>query len=796
MKHLLFVIISLFYLPLIISQEAFIIKKYDVRLHVTRDAVIKVTETIDLEFTESRHGIIRKIPVRYDAPNGGIADRPYKSGGSEIQVFLTNIEVENWNYLIENEYYNKSIRIGSEAEKVKGAQRYVIHYDVYNAINFFENESELYWNVIGTEWNTQIEKASFNLTWDGNLPLDFQPRFFVATGNYGSERQDAEMQFANNRQSFSGKTTQTLQPNEGMTIGFSFPKDFLQLTPIPPQVMAGKFYFKNQLINIKILANGVSEITETYTVVPVRKMNSISRLLYPFIKNQAPQVNDWLGGEYRYILDNVEVKGAKRCRAGRSYNICFDISDLPVGEERTIELKYLVYDNFYKDQLTPQGSQTYAYIPINNGINEPVLQHKIQIEFPGNNIQNIDFEPFIQGNTEKRPIKVRTLGNTFIADLAAEQTTLHPDEDLLFTLNIPDSYFAEKTNHYNFRLFWLNNRLLLLPVIIFLALYYSWQRWGRDEDFSVMVEYYPPADLPPSEAGILIDDQLHDRDLLALIPYWGARGIIEVRETGTESIFKKDEYYFTKKQNLPADAPQYEKTFFYGIFGKNGEIGKEVKLSSLKNQFYTTMQSARIELENRIKQRSLYVPYTRGAGTALKIIGLVVGVLGIALFAITLLGVEDLASRELGFGLFASGALALIFGIKMPKKAPIGLNAYKKLAGFELFVKDAELPRLETFIKEDPHYFDKTLPYAIVFNQVEKWAEKFKDLTLPEPDWYHSSRRDTFSPVLFTNSLSHSMRSMGSTFVSQPSSSGSSGSSFGGGGFSGGGFGGGGGSSW
>ncbi|MBK7869411.1 MAG: hypothetical protein IPJ74_01400 [Saprospiraceae bacterium] len=88
------------------------------------------------------------------------------------------------------------------------------------------------------------------------------------------------------------------------------------------------------------------------------------------------------------------------------------------------------------------------------------------------------------------------------------------------------------------------------------------------------------------------------------------------------------------------------------------------------------------------------------------------------------------------------------------------------------------------------------MPYAIVFNHVEKWSKKFEALAAPPPSWYHSPRHDTFSAYVFTNQLSGAMRDMGNTFASRPSSSGSGGSSFGGGGFSGGGFGGGGGSSW
>ncbi len=141
----------------------------------------------------------------------------------------------------------------------------------------------------------------------------------------------------------------------------------------------------------------------------------------------------------------------------------------------------------------------------------------------------------------------------------------------------------------------------------------------------------------------------------------------------------------------------------------------------------------------------------------------------------------------------------------MPKKAPVGLDPYKELMGFQEFVKSAESHRLETFLKEDPAYFDKTLPYAIVFDLAEKWAKKFDGLSLqpPEPNWYRGNY-DNFNTHIFMDSLSNGMKQMGNTFVSYPSSSGGKSGSFGGsggsfsggGGFSGGGFGGGGGGSW
>ena len=67
------------------AQEYFTIKQYDVAIHVNKDASLDVDETINVHFTEARHGIIRAIPYKYQLqslPTGTEkASRQLESGG-------------------------------------------------------------------------------------------------------------------------------------------------------------------------------------------------------------------------------------------------------------------------------------------------------------------------------------------------------------------------------------------------------------------------------------------------------------------------------------------------------------------------------------------------------------------------------------------------------------------------------------------------------------------------------------------------------------------------------------------
>lgn len=554
------------------AQEAFTIKNYVVDVKVNKDASLDINEKISVHFTEPRHGIIRRIPYKYQLqplPSGTQkAERQLESGGY-THTIVEDIKVPGWNYDVSTEGDFKSIKIGSKDNYVNGDQQFSISYRVLNAINFFKDHSELYFNLIGTEWATVIDSAAFSIELYDALPDT--PEYFIATGSLGSKENNTVTKWKENK-IFSGHTTKSLNPNEGLTAGISFPNNFL-------------------------------------------------------------------------IKQDYRFRG----------------------------------------------------------------------------------------------------------------------------------------------LYWL-----LLPFIVFPLMFFIWKRWGKDEKVTVQTEFYPPENISPSVSGYVIDDKLDQRDLTALVPYWGAGGFLKINEIEKKSLFgliKNKEYEFIKLKDLPGNALKFEKTLFNGIF----KTGDEVKLSELKDVLYKTMNIAKSELEDEINVDEFYVKYSRGLGVFFTAIG----------FVILIAGIVNLISNWqekiwLGVALIASGIIIIVFGLIMTKKTKKGTLLYQKLLGFKEFIKTVEKDRLQEFLKQDENYFDKVLPYAIVFDIADTWKDKLKGLEIPPPKWYSGSYgAGNFNTLLFMNSLDKSMNTMTNTFYSSPHSSGSSGGSFsGGGGFSGGGFGGGGGSSW
>jgi uncharacterized membrane protein len=145
-----------------------------------------------------------------------------------------------------------------------------------------------------------------------------------------------------------------------------------------------------------------------------------------------------------------------------------------------------------------------------------------------------------------------------------------------------------------------------------------------------------------------------------------------------------------------------------------------------------------------------------------------------------------------------AGLLLLALSRAMPRRTATGRELFRRVLGFREYMEVAETDRQR--FNEEAGIFEKYLPYAIVFDCVDKWAKAFEGLEgqpAQTSGWYVSSGGSfgsrAFSAAAFSSSIASFSSSISSAIASTPGGSGGSGFS---GGSSGGGGGGGGGGSW
>jgi uncharacterized membrane protein len=197
------------------SARSYHIQRYNEAISVNENGRIVVSEELTFVFEGEYHGIYRDIPVEY--PN---------SGGSNYTLFIENIDVTDDSgaaLKYESHYKGDLLRLKIYVPGATDAKRTVrIRYVVLNAIRYFEDHDELYWNVTGNDWPVDIESAaafvSFPASTAGHL------RANAYEGPYGSAERSITDILGSNVQF---QSVHSLTPRGGMTIDVYIPKGFL-----------------------------------------------------------------------------------------------------------------------------------------------------------------------------------------------------------------------------------------------------------------------------------------------------------------------------------------------------------------------------------------------------------------------------------------------------------------------------------------------------------------------------------------------------------------------------------------
>lgn len=169
------------------AAKELVIQSFDVEVHVNADGVIDVTETIRPRFTGQWNGIYRTIPVEYRTPQGfnySLLLEPLGVAGEQGGLRYETSR--------ERHYLKFKIWVPGAYNATRTV---VLRYRVPNALRFFEEHDELYWNVTGDEWEVPIESASARII----LPAGATGvRALAFTGSYGSQAQEADVEIADN----------------------------------------------------------------------------------------------------------------------------------------------------------------------------------------------------------------------------------------------------------------------------------------------------------------------------------------------------------------------------------------------------------------------------------------------------------------------------------------------------------------------------------------------------------------------------------------------------------------------
>ena len=397
--------------------------------------------------------------------------------------------------------------------------------------------------------------------------------------------------------------------------------------------------------------------------------------------------------------------------------------------------------------------------------------------------------------------------------------------------------------------------IFLSCVIIGFVYWYKTER-SREGKRAIVPQYEPPQNLRPAMAEVIVKEKLTSKGLAATVIDLAVRGYVKIEEEKKSALEKsfalivilllflffsiiffsivstigrnpmsffghfillslfsfvifsiissrgydyKKNYKIMKTKSFKDDSglEDYEKKYLNVLFSyKDYFSTKEIKRKPQKARgIYKETQKVKnkvyeeTELDTKAFERGLTIEKKRN---------IIFGILGFIIFILVVFFMIG-ESAVIGQFLFLIltvilTVIALYAFIKYEARlSDQGIKLKKDWLGFKMYLETAEKYRMQNL---KPEFFEKYLPYAMIFGVEKKWAKAFEAIHMPSPSWYAGSAHvgagsslnsaSSFSPLSFSNSFS-------SSFTSAFSSPGASGASGGGGGAGGGGGGGGGG---
>jgi uncharacterized membrane protein YgcG len=463
-----------------------------------------------------------------------------------------------------------------------------------------------------------------------------------------------------------------------------------------------------------------------------------------------------------------------------------------VDTTRTVEIAYTVRNGtrFFEDHDEFYWNVTGNDWPV------PIDHATAAVSFPGSAAGSLRAQAFtgVYGSAE-RGATAAVKGS----EVSFETNNPLPMRGgLTVDIYIPKGNLQEPSAFTRWLWFLGSNPIVFLPFWTLAVMFTLWWYIGRDPDPGVSVApmYEPPPDMSPAEAGTLLEDAVHPRDITCTLVDLAVRGFVKIEEVDDKGlVFHHKDYVFHLLKPMAewTDLVPHERVMLTNVFGE----GNETRLSSLKNRFYTAIPVIKQDVMAALKNKGMYLVDPDSANGY--------SFVGILFIVAPFLMLQFLWHKDVfsSIGLLIGGGLlsALIwwlFARQMTAKTVKGGRTRVAVLGFQEFMNRVDADRLK---RMPPNTFERFLPYAMALGVEHQWAQAFASIVINPPSWYAGPGGyygAGFNPIFFTNSMGSMSNNMQEVFVSAPRAS-STGSGFGGGGFgggggfSGGGFGGGGG---
>jgi len=204
------------FLPARLLARDWRVTDFHTTIGIDHEGSAVISERITLAFTGEYHGIHRFIPIEYPGPRG-----------TNYTLFLKVRRVTDaaghslkYESSTSNGARDLKIYLPGATDTTRTVQ---IDYTSPNAVRYFPDHDEFYWNVTGNDWPVPIDHASAFVHFPENASGGLRAQAF--TGVYGSRVLEATARVEGSNATF--ETTVPLTMRGGLTIDIFIPEGVL-----------------------------------------------------------------------------------------------------------------------------------------------------------------------------------------------------------------------------------------------------------------------------------------------------------------------------------------------------------------------------------------------------------------------------------------------------------------------------------------------------------------------------------------------------------------------------------------
>ena len=212
-------------------------------------------------------GIYRKIPTRNEIYR---TDYTY----SNNRAVISDISVSEY-YTSYKESGYKVIKIGESDKTYTGRREYTIKYKYNIGKDPLKEADELYFNLIGNEWDTVIENVSYRIT----MPKKFDETKLGFSKGYQGSTDSSGILYSVDGNVISGTVNSELEEGNALTVRLTLPEGYFVNAELPMD------YIPILAICVSLLFTGIAysmwnkygkddEVVETVEFYPPEQYNS------------------------------------------------------------------------------------------------------------------------------------------------------------------------------------------------------------------------------------------------------------------------------------------------------------------------------------------------------------------------------------------------------------------------------------------------------------------------------------------------------------------------------------------